>query len=507
MDIIDRAEFDRICISGINIEKAIEQSVKSIKKLGNYEDNAEFISRISQQIIINRKDDSWQELLEICDDALVILTDETKIGYIYKTYINYYNHMELSPKVIEYALKYEKLGLKDSDNYEVFQMAAFNFFQTGFYDMAISYILKSLDALNNGSILFKMIAYNNLVYCYSAVGDMDRAIDSYNRFKSILNNEAKHCDERIYNKVFKMCSLFICIKIEEAKGTISDKLLDRYVEYIYDLSEPNEYEILENEDVHLIFIDYMIKAGRLEEAAGACRRIITDSTIIGRKKNIYKRLIYIYRLMGSEVKEKIFFDTVVEFCEVLQNNNEKYNEILHDLVGEQLKFLDMENKYLEMKNLYIIDTLTGCYNRKAFEKQLEFINKKGGCGVVVFLDLDNLKVVNDTYGHNNGDIYIRYFSYLTNNVIDSNSKVYRYGGDEFVIISTMNEEDGYLLIKKLEHAFKTPCKLIAPDVYVTFSYGIAQFGDGVTVDNAIKIADKKMYKNKKEKKKGELKNV
>lgn len=502
---MNRTEFDSMCISNADISTVILEALKSIKndkECKNYCDT-EFLSRISQQIIISKKDELWPDILKICDEEVMNTDDSMAKVNIYKVYLNYYNHMGLSPKVIEYALKYEKLGLDEIENYEVFQMAAFNFYETGFYDRAIEYILKALSALKNvkeGSSLFKVMDYNNLVYCYAAIDRMDKALESYNRFRQIVRGELESDDMKKVDKLFKMCSLFIQIKIEESENRISEELIEKYIKYVDEMSDISNYQIMESEDVHLIFIDYIVRSGRLNEAVNICKRLIKNENISGNKKSIYKRLLSIYQIMGDVVPKQEYFDIVVTFNDILQKNNERYDEIMHELVGEQFRLIDMENKYKEMKSLYVVDALTGCYNRKAFDKRIEENKKCRDSGIIIFLDLDNLKYVNDTYGHNNGDTYIRYFSYLTNNVMDAESKIYRYGGDEFIIISRKNEDEGISLVRRMEQAFKEPCKLIAPDVFVTFSYGISEFGFQMDIEQAIKEADKKMYINKKEKK-------
>ena len=81
--------------------------------------------------------------------------------------------------------------------------------------------------------------------------------------------------------------------------------------------------------------------------------------------------------------------------------------------------------------------------------------------------------------------------------MDSKAKLYRYGGDEFIIISRAGYSEAASFIEKLKTAFKEPCRLIDENVYMQFSYGISSFdGVKIKIKDALLDADKKMYENK-----------
>ena len=86
--------------------------------------------------------------------------------------------------------------------------------------------------------------------------------------------------------------------------------------------------------------------------------------------------------------------------------------------------------------------ITGVHNKTSLEKLILELNNRPstfGIGVMMF-DLNDLKYVNDTYGHEKGDEFIQSFSYCLTRILDSDSFLARYGGDEFIIIQQNTSE-------------------------------------------------------------------
>lgn len=493
--------FNERCVNDKRDKQLIEDTIHYINVNSDIEKDAPLLARVSQQIIICRLDELWMNFISVCEFAeFKAVSDEAKC-FVYKAFMNYYNYTGLSSKVIKYALKYEKLQLTPDKNYEVFSMAAFSLYETGFYEKAIEYILKSQKAFNCPQVdnIFKVISYNNLVYCYDAIGRMDKMLETYNKFKNLIDIESDVQLRERMQLIFKMCSFFVKIKMGEESKVTNKAVFDEYRKYIVNLSTKKQEDIMESEDVHLPFIDYAIGEKNYEDAVNICRILIKSPNVSGFKKNIYKRLIYIYQQLGEKVSKQEVFDTVLDYNIVLERYNDKYDKIMHDMVNEEFIVADMEAKYINMKRDYRIDSLTNCYNRKAFDNDIQ--KKKSGInnGCVVFIDLDHLKKINDNYGHECGDIYIRYFAYITNSIIGKNSKLYRYGGDEFVIITDITKNEAEILVQKLKNVFVTPCNINNIRVKLEFSYGIEEYGKNMDLMSAIKDADKYMYNNKKSK--------
>src|SRR4051812_44866890 len=119
--------------------------------------------------------------------------------------------------------------------------------------------------------------------------------------------------------------------------------------------------------------------------------------------------------------------------------------LLHDSAGEplcallQLQDID-ERKHLERQLEYLADhdPVTGLYNRRRFERELgrelAYLRRYGGCGAVLMIDLDDLKRVNDRFGHAAGDQLIAGVAGLLRARLRSTDVVARMGGDEFAVL-------------------------------------------------------------------------
>ncbi len=149
------------------------------------------------------------------------------------------------------------------------------------------------------------------------------------------------------------------------------------------------------------------------------------------------------------------------------------------------------------------DGLTGLPNRvlfrDRFEQALVRAARQGNVVGLLFLDLDNFKLVNDGLGHQIGDCLLTEAAARLRSCIRAQDTVARLGGDEFVIILELltGEEDALPVARAITHQFSRPFKLDGRDVVVTASIGIAISGPGrEDADNLLRDADVAMYRAK-----------
>lgn len=152
---------------------------------------------------------------------------------------------------------------------------------------------------------------------------------------------------------------------------------------------------------------------------------------------------------------------------------------------------------LEMTHKY--DALTGAWNRNAYTDRVNSLNALSDYSVVV-CDLNNLKMVNDIYGHEAGDKYIMHSATILKESFYGIGSVYRIGGDEFCIIAEGN------VFSKLDarlnkmHAFlENANKNHYIPVTMSIAYGFEHHlpGSATTYDKIFEAADQKMYDLKK----------
>ncbi len=152
------------------------------------------------------------------------------------------------------------------------------------------------------------------------------------------------------------------------------------------------------------------------------------------------------------------------------------------------------------------DSLTKLFNRETFEKRLanefELSRMRKETNAVLFIDLDDFKNCNDTYGHAFGDEVLRYVSLTIKNAVEKIGFAGRYGGDEFVIcISSQNilfdaQKLAKSLIETLKKGFVS--EITQKNVKVNCSIGISMFDDTASnIDTVVEEADEAMYSVKK----------
>lgn len=167
--------------------------------------------------------------------------------------------------------------------------------------------------------------------------------------------------------------------------------------------------------------------------------------------------------------------------------------------------LAIKNRQLleEFYRLSRYDDLTGLYNRRHFEDLLVMDIHKASRYEVPFLialfDLDNLKEVNDTYGHLAGDRCLAHFAKHLKGLVRKQDLVARYGGDEFIAsFYKCTWQDLILRIEEFRaHFEQNPCPWQETEIPITFSYGLAEFPeDGTSYEALLEEADKILYQAK-----------
>jgi diguanylate cyclase (GGDEF)-like protein len=142
------------------------------------------------------------------------------------------------------------------------------------------------------------------------------------------------------------------------------------------------------------------------------------------------------------------------------------------------------------------DELTKVFNRRYYKQLVNKSLEIGDKFQMALLDIDNLKNVNDNYGHIFGDYFIKTFAEIVDSVISKYGVFSRFGGDEFNIIVPSNIED---ILDEVN--FKILESTMINELKISYSYGIANYpDDGKDYDELFKVADSRMYKNKKIKK-------
>ena len=145
------------------------------------------------------------------------------------------------------------------------------------------------------------------------------------------------------------------------------------------------------------------------------------------------------------------------------------------------------------------DNLTGLFIRtKASEYMAELIYKQSTFGVLM-IDLDDFKNLNDTYGHNEGDKFLKLFGESLMNVFNKDEIVSRFGGDEFIIVkNNFDKEDLGYFTRSIYRELKNSVNKTDFSNDFKFSIGCSVYSEGTlkSAEELIVEADNNMFLNK-----------
>jgi len=156
----------------------------------------------------------------------------------------------------------------------------------------------------------------------------------------------------------------------------------------------------------------------------------------------------------------------------------------------------------KLKHMAGHDLLTGLPNRSLFLEHLAQTIKEAKRNktmfAVVFIDLDDFKEINDTYGHEAGDAVLKKLARMLTKVTRANDIVARLGGDEFVgIFDVSNDEDIEIIQKKIFNNVLSEIHCSTYQLTVYVSLGVSIYPrDGTNVDTLLRKADQAMYQQK-----------
>ncbi len=162
-----------------------------------------------------------------------------------------------------------------------------------------------------------------------------------------------------------------------------------------------------------------------------------------------------------------------------------------------------EQERRRLKRISLVDELTGLYNLRALRDQLPIwlgpAVRAGRSMAVLMLDLDGFKAVNDRLGHQAGNEILRRAADVLRVCVRIGDPVYRFGGDEFVILLADTGSDGAEVVaRRVQQALHQLHPTFADEpMAVSFSVGVAVYpGDGETPETLLARADEALYRAK-----------
>ena len=158
----------------------------------------------------------------------------------------------------------------------------------------------------------------------------------------------------------------------------------------------------------------------------------------------------------------------------------------------------------KLRSMSVTDELTGLYNRRGFftlaEQELRMAKRLGRSMFLFFVDIDNLKDINDQFGHVEGDMMIMETADILRRTFRQSDTIARIGGDEFVIVlNGAKPSDGEIVAVRLQKHLDESNRTMKRGYKLSLSIGMS-FCDHETyrsIDELLTEADKSMYEQKK----------
>lgn len=184
----------------------------------------------------------------------------------------------------------------------------------------------------------------------------------------------------------------------------------------------------------------------------------------------------------------------------------KYRRRLEKTMRSKAQELQHINE--ELKSLVLNDELTGLYNRRGFfalaEHQIKLAQREQKNILVLFADIDGMKNINDTFGHQEGDLAIKNTAAILKDTFRTSDIVARIGGDEFAILSLQTAWDNAeTLMDRLQTkvSLYNNKKLLRYSLSISMGMALYPSDYRCTVQEMLQNADEMMYVNKRNKRK------
>ena len=316
--------------------------------------------------------------------------------------------------------------------------------------------------------------------------EIGQIAQQYNRVIDKVNEEIKQRDEAFF--AFKQS--------EYRKGAILDAAMDCIIS-INNRGEIQAFNPAAEQCFGMslkqvlnrnFFVLFMAEKSRKIALQSLAQGFTAVEGLVLRRRNVTELTRYDGQCFPAEV--------VITQTSDLKDKDTEYTLHIRDIT-QQIK---LQN---HLKLLAYNDPLTGLYNRTYFmanlEQRINFHRKTTGTVVLMFLDLDQFKKINDTLGHKAGDELLCAVAARLTEVTREHDLVGRWGGDEFVVVLSgdITEKNATNKAQQILDVMRKPVRLTGNTLTVLTSIGIALSENGsVTADRLLQHADLAMYQAK-----------
>ena len=437
-------------------------------------------------------------MIELCQEVKLLLEHSQEKALVYLALVRLYFCMGFPPKIVEYGLKYAGSGYTLRDPLKsVYNTIVAAFTDCGLYQEADIYLEKMMDISRldpcgedvdfwDSDILNEFVYYDSKVYVKLGMGDLAGAEQASRDAGRLLDEKEIPEDAREFFIIQKECTdMYFRMYQTQDNGTLAEEF-NAYMKRL---------EAGEGMKDSLSFcVRYFGELLQVMEKEKRWEDIIRIGNFIKEGKSFSGSLCPVYKVMCkaahmSQVEDirKRAPEYEKMYLETLEQERENYEQMVKLLAKEELRIV-------RLKEAMEKDTLTGCLNRNAFDRGCKRFIRDHKDGVLVFIDLDHLKIINDNFGHENGDRYLLHFAKNINRSMEKGDLLSRYAGDEFLILSSGNQDKMEEKLKNILEKNPISFRVAVETRNISFSYGIVAFEEKEgKIAELVKEADHRMY--------------
>lgn len=198
---------------------------------------------------------------------------------------------------------------------------------------------------------------------------------------------------------------------------------------------------------------------------------------------------------GPELAKRLFPVRFAEFSRVDRDLTRLYRkmQLAEFAMLNQKARQAGENFDLMLSNT--TDPLTVVPNRRELDRYLDRVTGRMRPMSVIMMDIDHFKKVNDTYGHESGDLVLQQFSSTVKSTVRPGDFLGRYGGEEFMVVCNAGLEEAAEIAERVRVAVRqTPLKISdSQSISITASFGVAEYLPGEIAASVVRRADRGLY--------------
>lgn len=502
-------------------EKAVEIARSSFKKIPHidYSSNYSSIWNLAKTIINTPKGRIYalDMLTEIeghenlSKEARLYVNKKLKLLYIMNG--NYAKASEYVIKTIKYSKSIDDVYDEVKSRIELGVI----YRRLGGYEVATRVIEDAMKI----KIQDKKDDANMKVYAYLNLAQINIELENYDKAKEMCDLVPKY---KIYFSDEDYRDIEISKEIIEAKVYLYNNNLNMAKENLSHIkflmkNDKDEYIIDKDLEELVVQANYEFKAKNYDKSKTIYNEALSLSKL--RNQDIYVKPILSDLLkLATENKDEYlkekYYNEILEFNKkqekiryqayvyYINTNVEKEISIMHDLKYNKMFYMiafiimlfmaiALDVIYKRIKYRLTHDALTNTYNRYSLDKKYKYLLRKNKEFAAIMIDIDDFKSINDTYGHEFGDIVLINMCNVVKAILNKDSNIYRYGGEEFAILSKNSTKvDVLLMAEKIRYYVEA--MIWENDIKITVSAGIA-FSD-IEKELTIQKADKNLYKAK-----------